>query len=627
MSAIAGLISSAQPGRGLERAACAMLAGQESPAPVEHTFSVLESESACFSATSVESLCSRDERIDGTKELILVGDLRLDNREQLCRELSVERDTTDAALVLESYLRWNDSCTNYLVGDFAFAIWDLTRHRCFLARDHFGVRPIIYFQSSDTFVFCSSVEGILNVLADRPAVSVERIIEFFFPLLEIYDGKSTFFSGVHRLEPGCRMSVKNGEPAVVERYYSLSRQPVLDIRCDEEYIERFAGIFTEAVGCRMGSYARSGVMLSGGLDSSAIAAMAARHSTRIRTFSALPHQVADKESASLLAVVRELGSHSSFVRLEDFEACAFTTEVLGDPDGLYDLNYGMLSSVFEAASLDGVEALLDGVCGNEVLGFDPAECVAHWLHSGRPLLALSELVSHLRAAPFKGLYLRRYLGRSLFGLFPEYAQKRSLSMLWKSHTESLKAVPLEISSELSEEIFEKKVRATELMRYSKGDPYDVRIKLLNSPLVSRALDSYHRISARHSVESVHPYIDKRVVEFALSLPLHFIQRSGFDRWILRKSVEGLLPAQIAWRQLDGIHYGYHFTKQAMKCDYSSSVSDSSGVLNSLIDRSKIERLLSDYENSTVSHAVPSDDFIANFRRDVFAAAWLSNHDH
>ena len=203
-----------------------------------------------------------DARVDGR------GELRRKLRAHGCRDLD---EATDAELILQSYLVWGEACARHLIGDFAFAIWDEPRRRLFAARDHFGVKPFFYARLANCLVFSNT----LNCLRIHPEVSDElndlAIADFL--MFEFgQDPATTPFADIHSLPPAHYLSWRQGR-LDISRYWTLSVPPTLRYHREQDYVEHFRELLRLAVADRLRS-SRIGVFMSGGLDSTSVAALA-----------------------------------------------------------------------------------------------------------------------------------------------------------------------------------------------------------------------------------------------------------------------------------------------------------------------------------------------------------------
>lgn len=205
----------------------------------------------------------------------LTADARIDDRDELIRKLKASgrelKSPNDAELILHAYHVWGESCVNHLLGDFAFAIWDGPLRKLFCGRDHFGVKPFDYARIGDCLIFSNT----LNCIRQHPAVSNElneqAIGDFLLSggNLEI---STTAFADISRLPAAHVLTCQDG---VVQTrcYWELAADNETRYRRASDYVERFKELLHQAVADRL--RARNvGVLMSGGLDSTTVAAAA-----------------------------------------------------------------------------------------------------------------------------------------------------------------------------------------------------------------------------------------------------------------------------------------------------------------------------------------------------------------
>ena len=206
--------------------------------------------------------------LDG--KIWLTADARIDGRAELTQKLGVSESTNnDAELILRAYHSWKEQCIDHLIGDFAFAIWDSNEHRLFCARDHFGVKPLYYARTSaDCFIFSNT----LNTLRLHPSVSDElhepAIADYvLFGLNQ--DLASTTFRDIQRVPAGHTLSISKSS-LTIRRYWQLTADNAKDP--DKNCVEQFQQLLTTATKDRLRT-SRIGISMSGGLDSTSLAAI------------------------------------------------------------------------------------------------------------------------------------------------------------------------------------------------------------------------------------------------------------------------------------------------------------------------------------------------------------------
>jgi asparagine synthase (glutamine-hydrolysing) len=203
---------------------------------------------------------------------------RLDARDELVERLrgadaAVDPNASDALLLLHAYRAWGEGCLHRLLGDFAFAIWDAAEHRLFCARDHFGVRPFFYAALGNVLIFSNT----LNCVRQHAAVS-ERLDEIWMGdfLINDHPGdpERTVFADIRRL-PMAHALTFDASGLRVCRYWTLPIDDQINYADSAQYVEHFQSIFATVVRDRL-RVPRTAIFMSGGLDSTSLAAMACR---------------------------------------------------------------------------------------------------------------------------------------------------------------------------------------------------------------------------------------------------------------------------------------------------------------------------------------------------------------
>ncbi len=225
--------------------------------------------------TTPESATERQPAtLDG--EVWITADARVDDRAELVHKLrskgcECSESSPDAELILQAYSAWGEECVEHLLGDFAFAIWDGCRRRLFCARDHFGVKPFYYAQAGDSLVFSNTLECVRR----HPGVSNElndQAIADFLLFGHNHDLLTTPFADIQRLPPAHFLTWSRGELGT-RRYWILPVEGPIRYGRAGEYVEHFRELLRAAVQDRLRTD-RVGIFLSGGLDSSSVAATA-----------------------------------------------------------------------------------------------------------------------------------------------------------------------------------------------------------------------------------------------------------------------------------------------------------------------------------------------------------------
>ena len=205
----------------------------------------------------------------------LSSDARLDNREQLIQLLHLDQEQavglSDASLIMHSYYQWGVDCLHYLLGDYIFALWDDRKQHVFLARDALGARDICYYVDKIRCLAASEVSQILSHPAVEARINDNRVAA---RLGHLWDKpEETYYENIKYLPPAHGMIV-TAERVKLWRYWDVDAHKTIHCRDDREYADQYLVLLTDAVRCRLRTVGPVGISLSGGLDSSALAAIA-----------------------------------------------------------------------------------------------------------------------------------------------------------------------------------------------------------------------------------------------------------------------------------------------------------------------------------------------------------------
>jgi len=467
----------------------------------------------------------------------ITADARIDGRTDLMQHLSSKGRTrlltaTDAELILHAYYVWGEECVEHLLGDFAFAIWDGRRRCLFCARDHFGVKPFYYAQVANGLVFSNT----LNCVRLHPGVSNElndlAIADFL--LFDFnQEPSTTAFADIQRLPPAHLLTWSEGALRV-ERYWALPIEGPIRYKRTSEYVDHFRALMRTAVEDRLRT--RSvGVLMSGGLDSTTVAATAKELlSSRSTSFDLhaytgvferlLPDQ--EREYTSLVA--EALGIPVEFHALDRYKLF----ERWGEP--------GLLppEPTDEPLAASGADQLRQIAARHRVAltgyGGDPSLSTSLSYHcskllKGRQFAKLAgDLASYLVVeGRFSRLYIRTRL-RILFTknpwrqLFPPWLNQDFVARLdLRARWEQLNSVPT-----------------------PEGPLRPMAYQSLISVFWPALFEGYDPSVTRLPLEVRYPFFDLRLLRYLLQLPpLPWCA----DKELLRQAMRGTLPETVRLR--------------------------------------------------------------------------------
>ena len=258
-----------------------------------------------------------------SRDIFITGDARIDG--------DGNTDLTDVERIVRAYETWGERCVDHLIGDFAFAIWDKRLQRLFCARDHFGVKPFFFARAGNSFVFSNT----LNVLRLDRRVSDElneTAIGDYLAFGLNQDLATTTFRDIQRLPPAHTLSLANGS-ITTRRYWKPEVKNEIRFRDAKSYVDRFTELFVTAIKDRLRTN-RVSISMSGGLDSTSIAAIARNllpQPTAVRAFSTVYDTlIPDEERHYSTLAASSLGIPIHHLSADDYSL--FQEGLAGDID-------------------------------------------------------------------------------------------------------------------------------------------------------------------------------------------------------------------------------------------------------------------------------------------------------
>jgi len=478
----------------------------------------------------------------------IVGDIRLYQRQSLIRALDTrDPELSDIQLALRAYLRWGEQAPHRLLGDFAFAVWDPKRRSLWCVRSPFGAKPLFYREAGAQFWFAADTR---DLRLGRPCtVDAYHLLQFMTgspPLAE-----ETFQQEIRRVRAGACGWVEAGALRQTS-YYTLKPAEI-----GEDPAQQFKALLTQAVEDRMDRSSSLGAMLSGGLDSSTMAVIAARHlkaqgAPALPTFSRVFDETPEwNERPYIEAVTQREPVAPIFLPSNGLDPFAELDQVLDEQGGPF-LAPGLTLSrmVFRAAAERGITALLDGHGGDEVVSHGwgrlnelaaAGRFISLWREAtgvaatyGDPAspLILGALLHNPATRPFLRAYLRAR--RALAS--PATLAARSWDRYLNPDAVQRYALVARRAASVPQNV------------PAGADERALHYSVLTSGLQPYGLEVLNRNASAFGVEALFPFWDRRVVEFCLGLSSIHKLHKGWTRRILRVSMQGVLPPDIQWRR-------------------------------------------------------------------------------
>jgi asparagine synthase (glutamine-hydrolysing) len=534
----------------------------------------------CMLRTTPESIDEVQPTKSSDGHHIIVMDGRLDNLDELRRELSFDAllpmGTPDAEYVLAGYRRWGHGVARRLLGDFAFVIWDDVEKKLFCATDSMGAKTLWLTQTAQFIAIASSEEAFLSLPGIHFSPNAELIATLYLPALPVHTSEPRGWDkNALAIDPGQWLSVSRDGRMERDHYWPMVLPARSSFRDEDDAKTQFVAVFTEALRCRMRGNTAPAALMSGGMDSAAIAAFApaligASALGGLATFSLVsaPDEICI-ESDAIRAISRMGGIYPHLLEVPSLHGQnGFDVEHLQSLawNQIHPVSGGLLLILVlgSIAQAGGHRVLLHGASGDIA-----AHCIQYYMaatmrrgswrkgwrecalasqhhtylygHSAQRLFAQALAVAHVP------LPLRRLRG--------ERRARRASEERWDNSSP--------ISSRLFSELSVGERMADEIRRQTRFDPADAQGAHLRAASdIRQGLMGYDRAAGQVGLEVRDPWADRRVVEFFLSLPTELKSSRGRTKHLPRTACAPLLPLEVPWRS-DKTHVGWKLTHRLM----------------------------------------------------------------
>ena len=476
---------------------------------------------------------------DGTVTVVFNGEIY--NFGEIRPELEARGHTlatrSDTEVIVHQYEEKGAACVDRFRGMFAFAIWDSARRQLLLARDRLGVKPLYYVQTSRSLIFASEIKSLLqaaDVQAEPDPVGLRRYLTYRHPY-----GNGTLFKGIRQLPPG-HVLVANGNGTTVHQYWEVPTQR--GTAASPSTKEDFLSLLDEAVRLRMISDVPLGAFLSGGIDSSAVTALMARHTERVKTFSIgfVPGEENELSWARLIADRCRADHHEFVLKSEDFfslmqrlvwhhdEPMIFPASI---PLYLLSRESKRVATVMLAG--EGADEILAGYDGN-VRAYWMARMASMMPEAGRRLLA--QLPIPGRAGALAGK------------LALDHSSLIARTFRLGGHDELSRASRVPLPTPADDDL----ALLSEIGFTERSGTFLDRLLYfqLRTYLVA-LLMKQDKMSMAASIETRVPYLDHHLVEMAFSLPDNQKVHGRRGKHLLKEVSRGLLPREVIDRPKRG----------------------------------------------------------------------------
>jgi asparagine synthase (glutamine-hydrolysing) len=550
---------------------------------------------------------------------------------------------SDTEVILELYEEYGFDCVQHMNGQWSFGIWDAKRKRLFLSRDRLGVRPLFYTTVGNTLIFASEIKSLLaypGVNAEIDIEALQQVFTYWFPL-----APRTIFRNIHELPAGHSLIVEQGKMEI-RRYWQLDysqADPAAQPSQAEEqgYSDELRQLLMDATKIRLRADVPVGAYLSGGLDSSIIAALAQKYvGSSLCTFSVAFEDRDLDESAFQSEVVRHLGTNHRMIR------CSATEIGEALPEMIWHTERPVLRTapapLFLLSKLvreSGFKVVLTGEGADEFQGgydiYKEAKIRAFWaaqMDSKRRPLLLKRLYPYMQGLQRQSpAYLQAF-----FHVRPGATADPFFSHIprWELTAKAQQFFSASVRSELQGREPFADMQSLLPENFATWDTFSRAQYLEGAFLLPGYLLSSQgdRVAMAHSVEGRYPFLDHRVVEFANRIPPHVKMKVLKEKYLLKKTFSDLVPASIMkrpkqpYRAPDAISFfepetgrsrhPYFEEMLSAECIRRGGIFDP-GTVQKLVEKAKAGRASSYLDNAALvgilSTQVLIDQFVLHFK--------------
>ncbi|HDR7704592.1 TPA: asparagine synthase (glutamine-hydrolyzing) [Bacillus thuringiensis] len=490
-----------------------------------------------------------------------------DIRKELLRRGYTFKGHSDTEVLLASYIEWKEECVDHLNGIYAFAVWDEQKEQVFIARDRLGVKPLFYKYDSGRLLFGSELKAILAHPDVKAEVTLEGLSEIFGLGPSRTPGHG-IYAGIKELRPGHAMTFsKNG--LCIWRYWNVESKKHED--SFEETVEKTRFLLQDAITRQLVSDVPLCTFLSGGVDSSAITAIAAKEYERLGKGQLHTYSIDYEDNDKYFkANAFQPNSDAPFINLmtETFQTthhrCVISNEKLAeylteavlvrDLPGMADIDSSLLWFCREIKQ-DFVVGL-SGECADEIFGGYP------WFYREDDLQ--SSAFPWMRSTEAREQLLKKEWRNKLN--LQQYVQRR--------YEESIQEVPI-LEGESPLEAKRRQLFYLNMVWF-----------------MTTLLDRKDRMSMGASLEVRVPFADHRLVEYAWNIPWEMKMYKNREKGLLRKALEDVLPHDILYRKKSPYPktHNPHYTK-AVIVWLQNLLTDKGSILHELFDKEQLNGLI------------------------------------
>lgn len=519
----------------------------------------------------------------------------------------------DTEILPHLYEEYGDALVDHINGMFAFALWDTRKKKLLIARDRFGEKPLYYGVFDGKLIYASEPKALLAHPSVTAAIDLDALRHYLS--FDYVPAPMSIYKGIHKLPAAHLLTVENGE-VQTRRYWNLSwqkpdREGGLNGKAPAKPLSRKAdelrSLLSDAVRMRLVSDVPLGILLSGGIDSSTVAAFATQHATgKIKTFSIGFEEDSFDESKYARLVAKYLGTEHHEEILSAEKAGDLVTEIgswLDEPlsDGslipTYLLARFVRKHVTVALGGDGGDELFAGYpmyYAHKVAGYYSA--IPEFIRNGliEPVVNALPVSTKNMSFDYKA---KRFVAASKFDAIARHHSWFGSFSLDKHQS----LLTPDVLNNSNGDIYK---GARELLALSDASTEIERMQFLdiNFYLAEDILTKVDRAAMAVSLETRAPFLDPRVAQFAASIPLEYKLRGSNGKYILKEAVKDILPASIINRPKKGFGIPIaEWLKGRLNPLLHDMLAPERLKSQGLFDPVYVQKIIREHETGTASH--------------------------
>lgn len=440
---------------------------------------------------------------------------------------------TDTEVIAAAYIQWDFNCVNHFNGMWAFTIFDERKQVLFCSRDRFGIKPFYYINTDSIFAFGSEIKQLHSLGFNK--VNLKILFDYLYLGYQNHTNE-TFFQNVFQLEPSHNLIYNLiSNEVILKKYYELQFQKDIYNLNQTESEKLYEEKIKDSVSLRLRSDVKVGTCLSGGLDSSFIAATASEiyHKNGLNRFTSITAKSNDakNDEVNFAKMVIEKSKLDGKIVTPEFENIYQDLEkiVYHQEEPFGGPSIFMQYYVMKAARENQCIVLLDGQGGDEtLLGYE------RYYMSFLRNVPLSNFLNWFKKISFNSkLTIKDVISYYLYFNFPQIRMRNLRSRIKEIKDKYKKYLNNELIYEYSN---------------ASKDLYNLQKLELTKTQLTSLLNYEDKNSMAWSVETRLPFLDYRVVEAAISIKPEYKINGGWSKHLLRKIGEKILPREIAWRK-------------------------------------------------------------------------------